>query len=729
MNRLYSFRRNSFSGSHSSDTKRDRNLCKDCRRLDIEKFLSNEGEFQQSKALQPRTPKPRCPLCQICQDAYNQIFNGACSKDPDGRFFDSEMVEHLAECDAELDAIAESESWKNGVTISPARDYLGPYFAIKWHGAKRTEVRLRPLKLIEESLTEEKRLSFNSNSSWMSSPGDIPDEPDGVIEGSQLSTGLVRKWLWKCTNTDGERCNSRLIDDRYNEPIDLILIDVIQGRLVQSQSQKRYLTLSYSWGNVQGLQTTRSNFRVLQQPGAISSNRVDLPLTVQDAIKFTLSLDIRYLWIDRLCIVQDDADYKHRQIERMDIVYSHAYMTIVAASGASANAGLPGVRPGSRGIPAYPVIALGGVPFGFLRSRPTFQSALSSSHVRTRAWTFQERLLARRCLYFFTEQVFFYCNSAFEAEAFGAPEVDFSHKGYRVHEANPLHRLRRTEESYHAGRWDKDFTPFAYRRLVEEYTASNLSYPEDILDAFAGLAAVLRSELARKGHSGVLLHGIPEHKIENYLLWFSRGDMTRRSPPRFPSWAWAGWVGGVAFLNTENSEGKILCHKFGYILTEEAIGHIKSEIAQAQRIGAKPLEEDAYAISIGATFQNSLSWQKVYVSYINTDWSAVQGMLHFVARAINASAVAPGYLGNRDWSIPTTDDRNRYGHILMNETIHAEQWNPSLYDLVILSQMHDVYNIMLVLWKGDFAVRFGVGVFEVSAWPRAHEVLKHIILD
>ena len=58
-------------------------------------------------------------------------------------------------------------------------------------------------------------------------------------------------------------------------------------------------------------------------------------------------------------------------------------------------------------------------------------------------------------------------------------------------------------------------SPFACRRLVEEYTASNLSYPEDILDAFAGLAAVLRSELVR---NEALLHGIPEHKIENYLL-------------------------------------------------------------------------------------------------------------------------------------------------------------------------------------------------------------------
>ena len=196
----------------------------------------------------------------------------------------------------------------------------------------------------------------------------------------------------------------------------------------------------------------------------------------------------------------------------MDIVYSHAYMTIAAASGVSANAGLPGVRPGSRGIPVYLVIALGGVPFGFLRSRPTFQSAISSSHVRTRART-------SRSDYSRDDASTSLLSKSFStATAFGAPEADFSHKGYRVHEANLLHRLRRTEERYHAGGSDKDFTPFAYRRLIEEYTASNLSYPEDILDAFAGLAAVLRSELVRKGHSGVLLHGIPEHKIENYLL-------------------------------------------------------------------------------------------------------------------------------------------------------------------------------------------------------------------
>lgn len=195
----------------------------------------------------------------------------------------------------------------------------------------------------------------------------------------------------------------------------------------------------------------------MQQPGAISSNRVDLPLTVQDAIRFTLNLDIRYLWVDRLSIVQDDADYKHRQIERMDIVYSHAHMTIVAASGVSANAGLASVQ----------------VPVAYQCIRPllwaAFHSASYAPDQHSRAH-FQAHIFERERGPFRSDcsrddastsllSKSFYCNSAFEAEAFGAPEVDFGHKGYRVHEANPLHCLRRTEERYHAGGSDKDFTP------------------------------------------------------------------------------------------------------------------------------------------------------------------------------------------------------------------------------------------------------------------------------
>jgi hypothetical protein len=56
----------------------------------------------------------------------------------------------------------------------------------------------------------------------------------------------------------------------------------------------------------------------------------------------------RYPWVDSLCIVQDDAAHKHRDIWRMDIVYMMAFVTVVAAHRQNADASLPGIRPRTR---------------------------------------------------------------------------------------------------------------------------------------------------------------------------------------------------------------------------------------------------------------------------------------------------------------------------------------------------------------------------------------------
>lgn len=57
-----------------------------------------------------------------------------------------------------------------------------------------------------------------------------------------------------------------------------------------------------------------------------------LPSTFQDAITVTRRLGIAYIWIDSLCIVQDDAQDWEREAAKMALIFESAYLTIAATA-------------------------------------------------------------------------------------------------------------------------------------------------------------------------------------------------------------------------------------------------------------------------------------------------------------------------------------------------------------------------------------------------------------
>lgn len=123
-------------------------------------------------------------------------------------------------------------------------------------------------------------------------------------------------------------------------------IDVKQMRVVSLPGNARYLALSYVWGRSPFIQLTKSNTELLKRKGSLQEHR--LPRTLEDAINLVSLLDERYLWVDALCIVQDDTVSKMEQIAQMDRIYLCAALTIVSAGGIDANSGLSGFAPGSR---------------------------------------------------------------------------------------------------------------------------------------------------------------------------------------------------------------------------------------------------------------------------------------------------------------------------------------------------------------------------------------------
>jgi hypothetical protein len=103
-------------------------------------------------------------------------------------------------------------------------------------------------------------------------------------------------------------------------------------------------------GQTNMFKTQKETLPDLMQPGSLANIHELLPKTFQDAITLTRQQDYRYLWIDALCIVQDNDSDKSAQIQIMDTIFTRASFTIAAASGGDANAGLRGVMEGSRNI-------------------------------------------------------------------------------------------------------------------------------------------------------------------------------------------------------------------------------------------------------------------------------------------------------------------------------------------------------------------------------------------
>jgi hypothetical protein len=95
-----------------------------------------------------------------------------------------------------------------------------------------------------------------------------------------------------------------------------------------------YGALSYYWGAEQPQQTTSKNFQ--KQKAGIA---VLKPRTIQDAITVSIALGLKYLWVDSLCIIQDSAVHKQRELRIMGTIHHNACVVISAASVATCNDG------------------------------------------------------------------------------------------------------------------------------------------------------------------------------------------------------------------------------------------------------------------------------------------------------------------------------------------------------------------------------------------------------
>ena len=196
-------------------------------------------------------------------------------------------------------------------------------------------------------------------------------------------SSLARKWMRDCVHWHGDACDWLLTSHDAAMPANFRLLDCVERRLVQAPPDARYLALSYVWGRAKVFRLTTANKSELENPGGLREVWDLLPLTIRDAIRVTSKLGCRYVWIDSLCIVQDDNADKRSLIPQMDLIYNRAFLSLVAGSSDNAASGLPGVTRAPKQPQAVREVA----PGCTLLSQKHLVDLLEHCFYESRGWT------------------------------------------------------------------------------------------------------------------------------------------------------------------------------------------------------------------------------------------------------------------------------------------------------------------------------------------------------
>ncbi|KAK1750878.1 heterokaryon incompatibility protein-domain-containing protein [Echria macrotheca] len=319
---------------------------------------------------------------------------------------------------------------------------------------------------------------------------------------------------------------------------EILLIDIQDMCLVVTDSSRRYIAVSYVWSlDRSRLTTTSATVEPLMAKNALSQTSKygsRVPNTIRDAMQLASLLDVRYLWVDRLCIIQDDQDHIHTQIEAMASIYTNAYFTLVCRDGDDSR-GICGLGPPSkdRQLPIFDVVEY---PLGLKVYMEPWKDQVAMEKFRDprnywkRGWTLQESHLPHRKLEFGDDIARWKClvsRVSEDREVAGAVSRDGKAK-YGIY--SPFPDLN------------------AYTILTGDYARRYLTVPEDVEKAFESILQVFGRSL-RRG----LTHGHPDHFFDGSLLWQPRNAVQRRlgsngKPlPTIPSWSHLAWHGQINF--------------------------------------------------------------------------------------------------------------------------------------------------------------------------------------
>ncbi|PQE06892.1 heterokaryon incompatibility protein [Rutstroemia sp. NJR-2017a BVV2] len=334
------------------------------------------------------------------------------------------------------------------------------------------------------------------------------------LEDGRKSMILAREWLRECTRNHST-CSRR---SKIVPPTRLLRID--KGKLhlclsVDLEDCLDYATLSHCWGDANILRLLSGNLSLLLE----SIPYEDLSKTFGDAIEIARDMGFSFLWIDTLCIIQDDSNDWQRESVCMAMTYGMSSLNIAASAAPDGNTGCFFPRDPTELRPVKVIANINSKQMILeLIDRDLVYINIDRAPLSRRAWVVQERVLAPRNLYFGVSQIFWECAQKSACETFPdmIPAELVSQDSYL-----PKRAL------WHS--WD---------RIASTYSAGSLTYPRDKSIAIAGIARRIHEET---GYT--YLAGLWGNNLESQLCWMVETRKPNVHPHELrvtdmPSWSW-----------------------------------------------------------------------------------------------------------------------------------------------------------------------------------------------
>ncbi|KAE8447295.1 hypothetical protein EG329_010853 [Mollisiaceae sp. DMI_Dod_QoI] len=381
----------------------------------------------------------------------------------------------------------------------------------------------------------------------------------GTCTSPPTSWALIEEWIRTC-NESHSLCSAAIHNNRNWYPTRLLHINETSDQVniiitadVSMAEGEKYMTLSHCWGKEQQpLRLLKNNMHELKKDIAPHT----LPKTYQDAVLVTKKLHMSYIWIDSLCIIQDDEDDWRRESSVMHEVYANGFCNIAATAAEDGSKGLffqQDMRVLRPCLLHIPWLTKPGTAYELL-NEDFWQYSVLDAPLSRRAWVCQERLLSLWNIHFGREQVLWECRELNAAEKFPRGLLDDG-PGIRYLNFKQLDPMIQGPPVYNKDDpepQDKRLWVYSkWQYVIASYFRGLLTKPEDKLAAISGIAERFRTILQDE-----YVVGMWRQYLACQLLWRQDDEskFVRPKEYRAPSFSWVSLDGEVdAPLGISNS--------------------------------------------------------------------------------------------------------------------------------------------------------------------------------